>query len=326
MIEIRCACGCVYRADETRIGSIAQCPNLACGITLRVERRDLIALQPVAPITLEDSIRESTARSSGPQKALRLRKDAKIVLAIAAGFAVICGVAWLISRQLNEPIPPLQYPPSTPTSPPTEEEMRNSPNSEAYIKPLPPPPKVSEQPHLNLKPLKTIEVPKPVPESRSISEEEAEPIVVTPACAVGQIPIRPETGYRLADDERTSGESSLEINNGLNVDAVVRLVDTNTNRTSRLVYVRAKDVYTIGQIEPSTYSLRFVSGLDWIPACMDFLRDSDMSEFENQRVFREGYVSKWTVWLNPVLYGNAKTRKIDKKRFLEGDQHFSLQQ
>ena len=140
-----------------------------------------------------------------------------------------------------------------------------------------------------------------------------------PACAVGRKPERPATGSRIKPDEGTSGGSSLEITNGSDLDAAVRLVDNFTNRASRFVYVRAKEKQLLNAIEPGSYSLRYASGSDWTEACLDFLRDEDLEEFEEPVTFRAGYISTWTVSLNPVPEGTAKTRKIDRKRFLEGD-------
>jgi hypothetical protein len=158
---------------------------------------------------------------------------------------------------------------------------------------------------------------------------------IIPSCAEGRTPERPYTGERIEPDVGTSGRSTLEISNGLSVDAAVRLVDTSSNRTSRFVYIRAHDMCKIEGIEASVYWLRYVSGLDWIPNCVDFLQEESIDEFEkpfpfHQETFQEGNYLKdtWTeatASLNPVPEGTAKTRKIDRKRFLEGDQHFSLQ-
>jgi hypothetical protein len=143
---------------------------------------------------------------------------------------------------------------------------------------------------------------------------------------VGQTPERPETGAAIEPDVGNSGDSSLEVNNGTNLDAAIRLVETSTNTTSRFVYIRAHKVYTIEGIGPGTYSLRYALGRDWIDACRDFVRDESLHEFPNERTFEENYTTTWQVTLHGVLLGNVTPRNIDKKRFLEGDQHVSVQQ
>jgi hypothetical protein len=160
-------------------------------------------------------------------------------------------------------------------------------------------------------------------------------LAIIPSCATGHFPERPATGQRIEPDNGTSGSSTLEITNGLSVDAAVRLVDTSSNVSSRFVYIRAHDLYKIENIEASTYWLRYASGLDWVANCVDFVRDENIDEFEQPFPFRQDTVQEsnyvkdtWTeasASLNPVPEGTAKTRKIDRKRFLEGDQHFSIQ-
>jgi len=157
------------------------------------------------------------------------------------------------------------------------------------------------------------------------------PIVIAP-CAEGQTPERLDTGARIKPDEGTSGESTLEVRNGTSLDAAVRLVDNSTNKTSRFVYIRATNDYTITGIEPGTYSLRFATGSEWVTSCREFQRDEDIKEFEKQLVFNRDVsivyegdqrIERWrstkvSATLNAVPLGNAPTRKIDRKQFLEG--------
>ena len=60
---------------------------------------------------------------------------------------------------------------------------------------------------------------------------------------------RPKTGTRIEPDEETSGGSKLRIKNGTQRDAAVRLVNKETGRASRFVYIEAGDDYTLGNIE-----------------------------------------------------------------------------
>jgi hypothetical protein len=151
-------------------------------------------------------------------------------------------------------------------------------------------------------------------------------------CARDQQVDRPRTGTRLEPDEESSGVSKLRIKNGTQRDAAIRLVEEETGRAARFVYVEAGDEYTVGNIEVGSYLLRFASGYDWIPACTDFIREPEYSEFESALTFevvtrskdRDGYTTRYEVTLNQVPFGNAKKRTIDRKRFFEGDQHVTL--
>jgi hypothetical protein len=103
------------------------------------------------------------------------------------------------------------------------------------------------------------------------------------------------------------------------------MVDGSTNLTVRFVYVRARDMYTIQGIGPGTYSLRYASGLDWFPTCGEFMRNGSLDEFPKTLTFEEGYKTTAKATLFGVPFGNARTKSIDKQRFLEGDQHYTLQ-
>jgi hypothetical protein len=185
-------------------------------------------------------------------------------------------------------------------------------------------------------PLQSSPAPQPIPIIPEIPQRKFKPgppialiapvpdIPLVPPCAEGQSPERLETGKKIVPDEGTSGRSVLEITNGTNFDAAVRLVDNSTNGTSRFVYIRAMNDYTIEGVEPGTYSLLFATGSDWIATCADFQRDEDIREFEQPLVFEqnEEHVTHYKVSLHRVLHGNARTKKIDRKRFLEGDRRF----
>src|ERR1017187_4691808 len=68
----------------------------------------------------------------------------------------------------------------------------------------------------------------PFPSSLS-SSSTPQPVVIVPKCAEGHNSARPTTGERIEADEGTSGQSILEITNGLSADAAARLLDNSTN-------------------------------------------------------------------------------------------------
>jgi len=145
----------------------------------------------------------------------------------------------------------------------------------------------------------------------------SEPI---PRCAQCQQSERPQTGTQIEPQDESSASSQLKIINGTSLDAAVRLSSQETSITTRFVYIRAGDQYTLENIESDTYILRFSSGHDWVPSCHDFL-DSNYSEFERALVFddavhddgRESY-SVMTATLNPVIFGNIRKRAISRNR------------
>lgn len=255
-----------------------------CGKIIRVEHPEL------APIPLREVVQATTSKQ-------RVGRDRQVGAGILVLGTLLVG-AWLILRSPDEPhhidVPEFKL------SPPVERlEMPKE-------KPLRP---------FIIRTKKA--VPKPV---------NLQPVVVVPKCAEGQKPEELYTGERIEQDEGTSGQSMLEITNGLREDAAVRLLDNSTNQTARFVYIRANDSYTIEGIEPSNYALVFASGSDWIPACGEFQRDEEIQEFEKPLQFEESDEkrTRYRVTLHPVLNGNIRANKIDRKRFLQGDQHFTL--
>lgn len=272
---------------------------------------------------------DAFCKHCGASQKPRRSKWGLVALIIATGLAILIGLVKLFIWPTKRPQAPV-------ASVSTANAKRVEPPA-AAPKAVEQVPVVAETPRPDRSRAKTAK-PRPLRPLRTVAPIVTAPLAavnITPPCAVGRTPERPNTGERIEPDVGTSGRSSLEISNGLSVDAAVRLVDSSTNTTSRFVYVRAHDNLKIGGIQPSTYYLRFASGLDWIPACADFLRDENINEFEEtfpfqQETVKDGdyYKTTWTkvsASLNPVLEGTVSARKIDRERFLQGDQHFSVQ-
>jgi hypothetical protein len=104
------------------------------------------------------------------------------------------------------------------------------------------------------------------------------------------------------------------------VDAAVKLADNVTGKPVRFVYVQAGHSFTIDGIETGAYLLQFQFGKDWIPECHDFVRDPNYFEFTAPFVFLDDRIRYFNVTLSPVVGGKIRTRKIDRERFLKGDE------
>jgi hypothetical protein len=139
-----------------------------------------------------------------------------------------------------------------------------------------------------------------------------------PPCAQGRESLRLKSGERIEPDAGTSGASNIRVVNAGDLDAAVKLVDSVTGKTSRFVYVQAGHSFAIEGIETGAYLLQFQYGRDWIPECHEFIRDSEYREFSNPFVFLDDRIRFYEVTLSPVVGAKTITRKIDRKRFLEG--------
>jgi hypothetical protein len=293
VIDITCpSCDITYHADENHIGRGFRCK--VCGKILAVEHLEL------APIPLREVVQATTSK----QKVGRDRQVGVGILVVGAVFFAV----WLLLRSPNADEPHHIDVPELKMSPPVErlEMPKNGP-----VRPI------------------ILRTKKVMPEPENL-----QPVVVVPACAQGQQPVRLATGERIEPDEGTDGAATLKIKNGLGEDAAVRLIDTATNNTSRFVYIQAHDEYTIKGIESGNYSVLYATGSDWMENCVEFQRNEEINEFEKSHAFEDRVFDKdgdehhrWTegeISLNPVPLGNARTKTINRKRFFQGDQHFTL--
>jgi hypothetical protein len=162
----------------------------------------------------------------------------------------------------------------------------------------------------------------PKPALPPLVPSSSQPVVHTPPCIEGKTTERLATGGKIEPDRDISGNTEVEIINGADSDAAVRLMDNSTNATSRFVYIRSHDSYSIERMPPGTYSLLFELGSGWVVACGQFQLERGIQEYENPFVIRYGY--DYSATLHAFRAGNERTKVIDRKRFLQGDQHFSL--
>jgi hypothetical protein len=323
MVDIKCRCGETYHADDSHVGGSIRCGK--CGTVNRIERS--LPVQSTHPLgTGPVPIRSREGRPTGrvsrsPYSHSRWTK-ASIVAAVMFG---VSGIATALVRLW----------------PDTSTKI----GAESSSTPVTPSP--TTKPHDIQPPLvePTAPISNPWRQSGSLAPGQSSPDdlafrttngesrqIPIPPCARGQQVERPQTGTRIEPDQGTSGSSKLTISNGAQREAVIRLVQKANGRTARFVYIEAGKKYTLGKIESGTYLLRFASGYDWVPACRDFLREPDYSEFENSLSFQavmptdgqDGYTTKYEVSLNEVPLGNARKRNIDRKQFFEGDQYVAI--
>jgi len=71
------------------------------------------------------------------------------------------------------------------------------------------------------------------------------------------------TGTRIIPDQAATGRGELVAINGTAVDACVIILDSNTQKRVRKVYIRSQDSFTLGHLDPGDYIVRFATGIDW---------------------------------------------------------------
>lgn len=133
--------------------------------------------------------------------------------------------------------------------------------------------------------------------------------------------VRYATGKNLIVPQNTGGRGTLLVTNGTSSDAIAKLVDVKTNKTIRLTYIQANSDFTLKNIRIGNYILKFSLGNGYIPDTGKFQSSQSFSRFDetlNYDERREGNRIVWSnysVTLNKVLYGNARTSSIDEGDF-----------
>lgn len=119
-----------------------------------------------------------------------------------------------------------------------------------------------------------------------------------------------------------SGLGELVVDNGTSYDAVAKLVDAETMRTSRMMFVQRGRVATMQHIGQGTYILRYALGLNWQTSNRTFERHAQYAEFDEFLEYvqssRGGYWS-YEITLHKVPGGDARTTDIDEQEFLRSD-------
>ncbi|MEO3807491.1 hypothetical protein ABGB17_00665 [Sphaerisporangium sp. B11E5] len=117
---------------------------------------------------------------------------------------------------------------------------------------------------------------------------------------------------------RSGGRGGLgrfTVDNGNSQDAVVTLVRGKTKGTS--FYIRKNRKATIRSIPDGTYNVYYTVGTDWDRGRRAFTRDCAFRRFERPIRFRttSTQYTTWTVTLNSVVGGNARTNDVDPDDF-----------
>jgi hypothetical protein len=125
---------------------------------------------------------------------------------------------------------------------------------------------------------------------------------------------RPRNG-RILYDRISGGQGHLKIKNGTSQDGVVALVRGGKKAIS--IYVRAKSSATIRDVRDGTYRIFFTTGSRFSVSKGRFARNAAYQRFDDRLRFRTTSRSAtiWTLTLNPVKGGKARTTSVNPKDF-----------
>lgn len=150
----------------------------------------------------------------------------------------------------------------------------------------------------------------------------AEPPVVTPAPA--KQPVLPEASPRPANGATlkraavfSGGLGTLSIHNGTDEDSIVKLVAAGRTSVSVAVYVQSNSTTTVRDIPDGFYHVLFATGKGYYAAKKSFVSDLSCFTFDSDLDYStsESTYSTWSITLNAVANGNARTSRVSDSVF-----------
>ncbi|NUT09147.1 MAG: hypothetical protein HOQ38_01625, partial [Nonomuraea sp.] len=120
---------------------------------------------------------------------------------------------------------------------------------------------------------------------------------------------------RIIYDRISGGRGVLKIKNGTSRDGVVTLVRGRTKAIS--IYVRARSSARVSDVRDGTYRIYFTTGYRFSSSKGRFTRSATYQRFNDRMRFRttSSQYTIWTLTLNPVRGGNARTSSVNPKDF-----------
>ncbi|GAA2883595.1 hypothetical protein GCM10010517_46840 [Streptosporangium fragile] len=113
----------------------------------------------------------------------------------------------------------------------------------------------------------------------------------------------------------SGGQGTLKIKNGTAKDAVVTLVRGRAKAIS--IYVRARSKTAINDVRDGTYRIYFTTGHRFSVSKGRFTSNASYQRFDDRLRFTTTATTStiWSLTLNPVKGGNARTSGVDPNDF-----------
>ncbi|MEU8378239.1 hypothetical protein [Streptosporangium sp. NPDC048865] len=136
----------------------------------------------------------------------------------------------------------------------------------------------------------------------------------TVAASSAEAAARPGNG-KILYDRISGGRGKLKVKNGTSRDAVVTLVRGRSKAIS--IYIRARSTASVTDVRDGTYTIFFTSGSGFSTSRGRFTRAPSYQRFTSKLRFTTTSTSStiWTLTLNPVRGGNARTTGVNPNDF-----------
>lgn len=137
------------------------------------------------------------------------------------------------------------------------------------------------------------------------------------------IPVSLPNGTEILKRRRNNGHGKFTVDNGTAEDAVVELVNIETQKAIRAFYVESGKKFTEDHIGPGTYSIKYMTGVGWDASARQFSRRGECGIFDQTATFSEqrngetGEIDyhEFGITLHPVAGGTARTSTLDPGEF-----------
>jgi hypothetical protein len=117
------------------------------------------------------------------------------------------------------------------------------------------------------------------------------------------------------------GGGSLEVSNGTNRDAYVKLVEPLSHTLVTAFHVKSNSTFTVNQIPDGTYRVIFALGKNWNPKTQSFTQSKSFAKFDKPLNFTTMQLSDriqyrvFRITLHPVAGGKARTSGVNEQEF-----------
>lgn len=137
--------------------------------------------------------------------------------------------------------------------------------------------------------------------------------------AATPLPNRRLANGQLINSQRRNGRGQLEVDNGAEHDAVVKLVQGGRPIVS--FYVGTGSSATVEQVNDGSYEIFYTSGIDWNEQLKEFTRSCRFARFEQAAEFTTQSVrggieyTVQSIGLKPSIAGNTRTDPVPAQSF-----------
>ncbi|WP_404790396.1 hypothetical protein [Altericista sp. CCNU0014] len=117
------------------------------------------------------------------------------------------------------------------------------------------------------------------------------------------------------------GGGSLEVSNGTNRDAYVKLIEPLSRTLVTAFHVKSNSTLTVNQIPDGTYRVIFALGKNWNPKTQSFTQSKSFAKYDKSLNYTTMQFSDqiqykaFRITLHPVTGGQARTSGVNEQEF-----------